>query len=93
MEETRNRTKSYYQIINNALIGIQEFSTGANIQLYKTIFGPITVYASESWTILNKHRSKLAASEMIFLRRVVGKSRNTGSEIEVLERNWNCHHW
>lgn len=77
-EEIKNRiskaNKIYYQI-NNTLIAKRELSIKAKTHLYKTIFVPTLTYAAESWTILDKHRSKITASEMKYLRRSLGKTK------------------
>lgn len=77
-KEVRNRiskaNKVYYQI-NNTLVGKKELSKKAKIQLYKTIYVPTILYGAETWAILDKHRSAITASEMRYLRRILGKRR------------------
>ncbi|KAJ4451178.1 hypothetical protein ANN_02620 [Periplaneta americana] len=45
------------------------------IKLYKVMAIPTGLYASETWTLKEKDRSRLQAAEMRFLRSVVGVTR------------------
>ena len=45
------------------------------MRIYKTVFVPTLLYATERLTILDKHKNKMQASEMKYLRKVTGKTR------------------
>ena len=40
--------------------------------LYKTLARPVLCYGSEAWTMHNRHKSRITASEMRFMRHTVG---------------------
>jgi hypothetical protein len=42
---------------------------------YKTVFVPTLQYGTERLTILDKHKNRMQASEMKYLRKVTGKTR------------------
>lgn len=77
-QEVLNRVKKangvFYSICTT-IIGKQEIKKETKIVLFKTIFLPVLMYGAESWTVLDKHVSKITAVEMRYLRRVLGKTR------------------
>ncbi|KAJ4429614.1 hypothetical protein ANN_21800, partial [Periplaneta americana] len=62
-------------IANHILIGVSATGPKTKIQIYNSIIKPIIQYSTESLPLLDKHRSKLTAVEMKYLRRTVGKTR------------------
>ena len=53
----------------------KELKEDAEMRIYKTVFVPTLLYATESVTILDKHKNRMQASEMKYLRKVTGKTR------------------
>jgi hypothetical protein len=45
------------------------------MRICKTVFIPTLLYGTESLTILDKRKSRMQASEMKYLRKVIGKTR------------------
>jgi hypothetical protein len=45
------------------------------MQIYNSVYKPTLIYESESWTMLNKHDSRIPAAEMRFLRAAAGKTK------------------
>jgi hypothetical protein len=45
------------------------------IQIYKKCAIPTLIYGAESWPLTTKHESRIIATDMNFLRRIVGKTR------------------
>lgn len=89
--EIRNRvskaSRVYYQI-NTTLINKKELSKETKLHLYKSVYLPTLTYGAESWPLQDKHKSKMTAAEMKYLRRVVGRTkrdrvRNTTTREEL----------
>jgi hypothetical protein len=77
-KEINNRIEKASQIyyeINNMVQGKKEVEPKAKIQIYKSVHIPTLKYGAESWQITTKHESRIVATEMKFLRRIVGKTR------------------
>jgi hypothetical protein len=45
------------------------------MQIYNSVYVPVLTCGAESWPMTGKHISRIQASEMKFLRRVIGKPR------------------
>ena len=43
-----------------------------HMRLYKTLARPVLCYGSEAWTIRNRDKSRITASEMRFMRHTAG---------------------
>jgi hypothetical protein len=41
----------------------------------KTVFVPTLLYGNENLTVLDEHKNRMQASEMKYLRKVIGKTR------------------
>ncbi|KAJ4450100.1 hypothetical protein ANN_01507 [Periplaneta americana] len=74
LNRVKKATSAYYQI-SNTIVGKKEITTKTKIQIYNSIIKPIIQYSTESLPLLDKHRSKLTAVEMKYLRRTVGNTR------------------
>ena len=44
------------------------------MRIYKTVLVPTLLYGTERLTVLDKHKNRMQASEMKYLRKVNGKS-------------------
>ena len=77
-QEIKNRIQQankIYYAINNTILGKNEISRETKLQIYKSVYVPTLLYGSESWPINHRIESQIVASEMKFLRRIVGKTR------------------
>jgi hypothetical protein len=77
-KEINNRIKKANQIyyeINNRVLGTKEVNPNTKIQIYKSVHIPTLTYGTESWPLTTKHENRIIATEMKFLRRIVGKTR------------------
>ena len=45
------------------------------MRIHKTVFVPTLLYGTERLTVLDKHKNRTQASEMKYLRKVIGKTR------------------
>ena len=45
------------------------------MQIYNSVYKPTLIYGSESWTVLDKHDSRITATEMRFLGAAAGKTK------------------
>jgi hypothetical protein len=45
------------------------------MQICNSVYVPVLIYGAESWPMTSRHISRIQASEMKFLRRVIGKTR------------------
>jgi hypothetical protein len=62
------------------------------MRIYKTVFVLTLLYGTESLTVLDKHKNWMQASEMKYLRKVIGKTRryqmrNTTIRIELKQQS------
>jgi hypothetical protein len=77
-KEINNRIKKASQIyykINNTVLGKKEVDPKTKIQIYKSVHIPTLTYGAESWPLTTRHENRIIATEMKFLRRIVGKAR------------------
>jgi hypothetical protein len=77
-KEINNRIKKAIQIyyeIDNTVLGEKEVEPNTKIQIYKNVHIPTLTYGAESWPLTIKHENRIIATEMKFLRRIVGKTR------------------
>ncbi len=52
----------------------KELSRKAKLSIYRSIYVPTLTYGHELWVMTKRTRSRIQAAEMIFLRRVAGRS-------------------
>lgn len=90
LNERINKVNKLYYTMNKTFINKREVTKKTKMNVYKTIFRPILTYGSETWTLSNRMKKKLEATEMKYLRRVKGstlmdKVRNTQirEELEI----------
>lgn len=77
-EEINNRIRKANQVyynLNNTIIGKREVNKKTKMQIYKTVYLPVLLYGAETWAMMDKHKSRVTASEMKYLRKVVGKTK------------------
>ena len=65
----------FLHAMGEAFIGKKELTTKTKIAVFNTVFCSTLMYGSESWTLDNRDKSRLQATEMKFLRRSIGKSK------------------
>lgn len=70
-----NKANQVYYSIYNTILGKREVSNKTKLHIYAAIYTPTLTYGAESWTMNNKHKSKITAAEMKFLRKITGKTR------------------
>ncbi|KAI5754287.1 hypothetical protein M8J77_007444 [Diaphorina citri] len=69
-----NATKCFHSL-RRGFINKQEVGKQTKVTVFKTVYRPTLTYSAESWTLTSKHKSRLQATEMKYLRRVEGKTR------------------
>jgi hypothetical protein len=72
--EIKKANQIYYEI-NNRMLGKKQVEPKTKIQIYKSVYIPSLTYGVESWPLTTKHESRIIATEMKLLRRIVGKTR------------------
>ena len=53
----------------------KELSKATKLRVYNAVVKPTLLYGSETWTLQNRHKKKLQATEMRYLRKVEGVTR------------------
>ena len=64
----------YYQLAN-IIVGNKELKEDTKMRIYKTVLVLTLLHGTESLTVLDKHKNRMQASEMKYLRKVIGKTR------------------
>jgi hypothetical protein len=72
--ELKKTNQILYQI-NNTLVRKKELTSKTKMQIYNSVYKPTLIYGSESWTMLDKHDSRITAAEMRFLGAAAGKTK------------------
>lgn len=73
MERTA-ATGRVFNSIKTTFLGNKDIPKEIRVQIFKKVVIPILTYGSESWTTTEKHRKKIQATEMRFLRKIEGKT-------------------
>lgn len=68
-------TLKIFHAINSTFFNRREIAVETKIKVYKTICRPILTYGSETWITTSRQKSKIQATEMIILRRIMGITR------------------
>ena len=63
------------------VFGNRGLSQKAKMQVYNAMVVPVMTYGCESWVLREKEKSRLQATEMSVLRRIVGVTRWTTLEM------------
>jgi hypothetical protein len=76
-QETEKRISETRRVIImlNSILWSRNILHGTKLTVYKTIVKSILTYGAETWTVKQKHRNKLLATEMDYLRRSARISR------------------
>ena len=65
---------AFYQSVRK-LVWNKEVPKKSKEIMYKVYYVPILTYAAETWTLTSRQESRIQASEMKFLRSMIGKTR------------------
>jgi hypothetical protein len=60
---------------SNIIVGNKELKEDTRMRIYKTVLVLTLLHGTESLTVLDKHKNRMQASEMKYLRKVIGKTR------------------
>ena len=66
----KNANNVYHQL-NQCLLGKKDVTKNTKIQIYKTVFLHMLTYGAETRTMLEKLESRMTASEMKFIWKIV----------------------
>ena len=69
------KAMTVYNQLGKAFISKQELPVKTKMAVFDTVFCPTLLYGSETWTLDSREHSRLQATEMKYLRRVVGKTK------------------
>ena len=63
-----------YGAINRKFLGKSRVSQKTKLTVYKLVYAPTLTYSYESWTLNDRHKKRIQAVEMRFLRRIEKKT-------------------
>ena len=61
--------------LRKEIVDRKELSKATKLRVYNAVVKPTLLYGSETWTLQNRHKKKLQATEMRYLRKVEGVTR------------------
>ena len=78
-EEIEHRVGAAARVIGamkKEVLERRELKKATKMRVYNVMVIPTMLYGSETWTVMKRHESRLGATEMAYLRRVVGVTRS-----------------
>ena len=72
-QEVMHRVRKANQI-SRTLVA-KQVSKEAKLRIFRSVFLPVLLYGDERWVLLDKNASRVMTTEMRYLRRVAGKTR------------------
>ena len=84
INERISQATRLYHTLKETFISKKEISIKTKMTVYKTIFRPILTFGSESWILNNTMKSRIQATNMKYLRRVLGKTRRDRIRNDVI---------
>lgn len=75
INERVGSTGRLFNSIKSSFLGKKEVPKEAKVEVFKKVVTPILIYGCESWTTVNKHKSRVESMEMRFLRKIEDKTR------------------
>ena len=69
------KASKVYGQLGQSFINKRELTVKTKLSIFNSIYCPTLMYGSESWTLENRDKSRLQATEMKFLRRTFGKTK------------------
>ena len=78
-EEIEHRVGAAARVIGamrKEVLERRELKKATKMRVYNAMVIPTMLYGSETWTVMKRHESRLGATEMAYLRRVVGVTRS-----------------
>ena len=69
------KASQVYGQLGQSFINKKELTTKTKMSIFNAVYCPTLMYGSECWTLETRDKSRLQATEMKFLRRVVGKTK------------------
>ena len=70
-----NKTAKLYYTMKDKFINNRNVSERTKIRVFCSIYRPILTFGCETWVLDNRQKSKIQASEMMYLRRIKGITR------------------
>lgn len=75
INDRMGKTGRIYNMLKSTFLGKKEVPTKIKTEVVKKVVRPTIMYSSETWTLTEKHKSRLNAMEMRFLRRIENKTK------------------
>lgn len=70
-----NNANKLYHAINWPFIRKKEVSLETKIKIFNSVYVPVLIYGCEAWTLNDRLKSRIQASEMKYLRATIGVTR------------------
>ncbi|XP_014274388.1 uncharacterized protein [Halyomorpha halys] len=78
-----------FEAVKRGFLNRQEVEKIRKVAVFRLTFLPILTYSSESWTLTEKHQSRIQASEMRLLLKIEGKTKRDRVRNTTIRSNLN----
>lgn len=87
INDRMGKTGRIYNMMKTTFLGKKEVPRKIKTKVVKKVVRPTIMYSSETWTLTEKHKTRLNAMEMRFLRRIENKTKKDKIRNDTYRKN------